>query len=118
MMLALPCFAAIAWWLRRREPRLGARDWAGVVALGFIGYYAASFLDFIGLQYVGAGVGRLVLFLYPTPVLLLSFLFLGKPASRREVLALRLRSAGIALVLSNQIDTSPKGRLFVLGVLL
>src|SRR5205807_1420344 len=61
MMLALPFFAAIAWWLRGREPRLGARDWAGVVALGFIGYYAASFLDFIGLQYVGAGVGRLVL---------------------------------------------------------
>src|SRR5216684_443661 len=55
MMLALPFFAAIAWWLRGQQPRLGARDWAGVVALGFIGYYAASFLDFIGLQYVGAG---------------------------------------------------------------
>jgi len=74
MMLALPFFAAIAWWLRGQQPRLGARDWAGVVTLGFIGYYAASFLDFIGLQYVGAGVGRLVLFLYPTLVLLLSFL--------------------------------------------
>src|SRR5216684_2004352 len=87
MMLALPFFAAIAWWLR-------------------------------GLQYVGAGVGRLVLFLYPTLVLLLSFLFLAKPASRREVLALVLSYAGIALVLSNQIDTTPEGRLFVLGVLL
>ena len=118
MMLALPFFAAIAWWLRGQQPRLGARDWAGVVALGFIGYYAASFLDFIGLQYVGAGVGRLVLFLYPTLVLLLSFLFLAKPASRREVLALVLSYAGIALVLSNQVDTTPEGRLFVLGVLL
>src|SRR6266480_2151496 len=118
MMLALPFFAAIAWWLRGQQPRLGARDWAGVVALGFIGYYAASFLDFIGLQYVGAGVGRLVLFLYPTLVLLLSFLFLAKPASRREVLALVLSYAGIALVLSNQVDATPEGRLFVLGVLL
>src|SRR6266436_628131 len=118
MMLALPFFAAIAWWLRGQQPRLGARGWAGVVTLGCIGYYAASFLDFIGLQYVGAGVGRLVLFLYPTLVLLLSFLFLAKPASRREVLALVLSYAGIALVLSNQIDTTPEGRLFVLGVLL
>src|SRR2546427_12329036 len=118
MMLALPFFAAIAWWLRGQQPRLGARDWAGVVGLGCIGYYAASFLDFIGLQYVGAGVGRLVLFLYPTLVLLLSFLFLAKPASRREVLALVLSYAGIALVVSNQIDTTPEGRLFVLGVLL
>src|SRR5437588_4795919 len=118
MMLALPCFAAIAWWLRGREPRLGARDWAGVVALGFTGYYAASFLDFIGLQYVGAAVGRLALFLYPTLVLLLSFVFLGKPGSRREVLALVLSYAGIALVVSNHIDTTPQGSLFVLGVLL
>jgi len=102
----------------RAAAALGARDWAGVVALGCIGYYAASFLDFIGLQYVGAGVGRLVLFLYPTLVLLLSFLFLAKPASRREVLALVLSYAGIALVLSNQVDTTPEGRLFVLGVLL
>src|SRR3979490_10990 len=118
MMLALPFFAAIAWWLRRQRPRLGARDWAGVATLGFIGYYAASFLDFIGLQYVGAGVGRLVLFLYPTLVLLLSFLFLAKPASHREVLALALSYAGIALVVSSQIDPPPEGRLFVLGVLL
>src|SRR4030081_2837630 len=78
MVLALPFFAAIAWWLRGQQPRLGARDVAGVAALGFIGYYAASFLDFIGLQYVGAGVGRLIMFLYPTPVLLFSFLFLHK----------------------------------------
>src|SRR5947207_15958718 len=58
MMLALPFFAAIAWWLRGQQPRLGARDWAGVVALGFIGYYAASFLCFLGLQHLRAGVGR------------------------------------------------------------
>src|SRR5207249_11780669 len=57
-------------------------------------------------------------FLYPTLVLLLSFLFLAKPASRREVLALVLSYAGIALVLSNQVDTTPEGKLFVLGVLL
>ena len=40
----------------------------------------ASFLDFLGLQYVGAGVGRLILFLYPTMVLLLAFLFLQEDA--------------------------------------
>src|SRR5438270_11279815 len=68
MTISLPFFLAVAWWLRRDEPRLTARDWTAVATLGFIGYYAASFLDFIGLQYVGAGVGRLVLFLYPTLV--------------------------------------------------
>ena len=69
MTISLPFFAVIGWWLRDQEPRLTRRDWAGVAGLGFLGYYLASFLDFIGLQYVGAGIGRLILFLYPTLVL-------------------------------------------------
>jgi drug/metabolite transporter (DMT)-like permease len=118
MTLALPFFVAIGWWLRGQEPRLTARDWAGVAGLGFIGYYAASFLDFIGLQYVGAGVGRLILFLYPTLVLLLSFFFLQKSPARRQIAALILSYAGIALVVSDQVGGTPGGRLFLFGVLL
>jgi drug/metabolite transporter (DMT)-like permease len=118
MSLALPFFVVIAFFLRGKEPRLTARDWAGIAGLGFIGYYAASFLDFIGLQYIGAGVGRLIMFLYPTLVVLLSFVFLRKAPSRRELLALALCYAGIALVVSNQAGGGAEGRLFVFGVLL
>ena len=116
MALSLPFFLAIAWWLRNAEPRLSARDWAAVAGLGFLGYYAASFLDFVGLQWVGAGVGRLILYLFPTLVVLLSFLFLGKKPGLRELAALVLSYAGIALVLSNQI--AAEGRLFALGAAL
>ncbi|MCD6041731.1 MAG: multidrug transporter permease [Burkholderiales bacterium] len=118
MVLAFPFFFAIAWWLRRQEPRLTARDWAALGGLGFLGYYGASFLDIIGLQWVGAGVGRLILFLFPTMVVLLSFLFLKKPPTLRELVALVLSYAGIALVVSNQIEGTPQGRLFAFGVLL
>jgi drug/metabolite transporter (DMT)-like permease len=118
MSLSLPFFAAVGWWLRGREPRISTRDWAAIAGLGLVGYYAASFLDFIGLQYVGAGVGRLILFLYPTLVLLLSFLFLGKRPGVRELAALVMSYAGIALVVSDQIGAGGQGRLFVLGVLL
>ncbi len=118
MALSLPFFLAVGWWLRRDEPRLAPRDWAAVAGLGFLGYYGASFLDFIGLQWVGAGVGRLILFLFPTLVLLLSFLFLHKTPTRREIAALLLSYAGIALVVSNQIGASAEGRLFLFGVLL
>lgn len=116
MMLSLPFFAAIGWWLRRQQPALTARDWAGVAGLGVLGYYAASFLDFLGLQYVGAGVGRLILFLFPTLVLLLSFLFLRKAPTARELFALVLSYAGIVLVVSNQV--TGEGKLFVFGALL
>ena len=117
MTLSLPFFLAIGWWLRREEPRLSGRDWTNVALLGFVGYYAASFLDFIGLQYVGAGVGRLILFLFPTLVVLLSFFFLDKSATRREIAALALSYAGIALVVSHQVAPSTQGRLFLFGAL-
>jgi len=118
MALSLPFFLVIAWWLRKQRPTLTGRDWAAVAGLGFLGYYAASFLDFIGLQYVGAGVGRLILFLYPTLVLSLSFFFLKKTPSRREIASLVMSYAGIALVVSDQVDTSREGKLFLFGVLL
>ncbi len=116
MALSLPFFLVIGWWLRNQEPRLTKRDWAAVAGLGFLGYYAASFLDFIGLQWVGAGVGRLILYLFPTLVLLLSFLFLHKKPTWREIAALVLSYAGIALVLSNQLGI--ESRLFALGAAL
>jgi drug/metabolite transporter (DMT)-like permease len=118
MTLSLPFFAAVGWWLRNRQPRISGRDWAAIAVLGFLGYYGASLLDFIGLQYVGAGVGRLILFLYPTLVLLLSFLSFGKRPGRRELAAAVVSYAGIALVLSSQAGGGEQGRLFVLGALL
>jgi drug/metabolite transporter (DMT)-like permease len=117
MTISLPFFLVVAWWLRRSEPRLTARDWAAVATLGFIGYYAASFLDFIGLQYVGAGIGRLILYLYPTLVLLISFLFLHRRPTRRQLGALVITYAGVALILSSQAHGGAEGRLFMLGAL-
>ena len=118
MTLSLPFFIAVAWWLRGQEPRLSARDWAAVAGLGFIGYYAASFLDFIGLQYIGAGVGRLILYLYPTLVLLISFLFLAKRPTRRQLAALVITYGGVALIISSQAHGGAEGKLFMLGALL
>jgi drug/metabolite transporter (DMT)-like permease len=118
MVISLPFFFAAAWWLRGSGLRLTPRDWAAVAGLGLLGYYLASFLDFVGLQYVGAGVGRLILFLYPTLVLALSFVFLRRRPSARQVTALILTYVGVALVVSDQVGATPQGRLFLLGVLL
>jgi drug/metabolite transporter (DMT)-like permease len=122
MVLSLPFFIAIAVWLKSRETaqttKLTGKDWLAIAGLGFVGYYLASFLDFLGLQYVGAGLGRLILFLYPTMVLLLSFVFLRKAPTRRELAALVISYTGIAFVLSNRFGGGIEGQLFLLGVLL
>lgn len=117
MALSLPFFAAVAWWLRN-EPPLARRDWAGIVGLGFLGYYLASLLDFLGLQYVPAGHGRLIMFLYPTLVVILSALFLGKRPMARELAALAVTYTGIALVLSQQLGAPTEHRLFFFGAAL
>ncbi len=104
MTVALPFFAVIAVWQGRRQLQLplSRRDAIAVALLGFIGYYLSSFLDFLGLQYISAGLGRLVLFLYPTVVLALSALFLGKTPRPRELIAFAVCYAGLALVLLNE----------------
>ena len=117
MTLSLPFFMAIAWWMRGGGA-VARRDWLRIVALGFLGYYLASLLDFLGLQYVSAGVGRLIMFLYPTLVLALSAVFLDRRPTRSELAALAITYSGIALVLSSQIAGAPESRLFALGALL
>ncbi|HEY5292879.1 MAG TPA: DMT family transporter [Burkholderiales bacterium] len=118
MVFALPFFVATAFWVRRDTARtpLTRRDWWAVLYLGFLGYYLASFLDFLGLQYISAGLGRLLLFLYPTITVLLSALFLGKYVSRRDIVALVISYAGLALVLSQGF--AGENRNLMLGALL
>ena len=107
MVFALPFFLIAAAWARGKGAggHLSRRDIALVVGLGILGYYAASFLDFLGLQYVSAGLGRLILFLYPTVVLALSAAFLGRRIMARDVGALVLSYAGLALVLSGDLSS-------------
>ena len=108
MVYAAPFFLAMAWWTSRlpNTRRLSRADWKSLVLLGFIGYYLSSLLDFMGLAYITAALERLVLYLYPTIVVVLSALMLGKPITRRMVMALTLSYAGIALVFVHDLHVS------------
>ena len=103
MLFSLPFFLLAAAWAGRDRARAPVTrgDGRAIVFLGFIGYYFASFVDFLGLQYISAGLGRLILFLYPTLVVALSLAFLHKRPSAREIAALLVGYSGLALVLAN-----------------
>lgn len=103
MLFALPLFVALAWWAGRGKRRLTGRDWRAVGALGFSGYYLASFLDFLGLQYVSASLERLILYLSPTLVLLLGRVLFERPVGIRQVLALLLSYSGLLLVFGQEL---------------
>jgi drug/metabolite transporter (DMT)-like permease len=111
MLYAAPLFVILAWWSARGQvAALDAGDWRRLAWLGFIGYYLASLFDFLGLSYVSAALERLVLFLYPTLVVLLSALLLGKPVTRRAVLALLLSYTGILLVFVHDLGAAGSPR--------
>ena len=106
MVFSVPFFIAAALWVRSgAEHRpLAGRELASVVGLGILAYYGASFLDFLALQYIPAGLGRLLLFTYPTIVVLLSAALLGKRVTGREVVALVVTYAGLMLVFAHSLD--------------
>lgn len=118
MMLSLPFFAAVGWMQSRKArqgliPRLSRKEALQLVVLGFIGYYLSSYLDFLGLQYISAGLERLILFLSPTFVLLISALYLKRPVSNRQWFALGLSYLGVVFVFLQ--DLSFGGSAVLLG---
>jgi drug/metabolite transporter (DMT)-like permease len=100
MLASLPLFLLLAWWGRRQaegsvRESLSRKDIWLTLWLGFVGYYLASFLDFLGLQYISAALERLIVFSTPTIVVALSWLFFRKPITQRVVLALVVSYTGI-----------------------
>jgi drug/metabolite transporter (DMT)-like permease len=90
--------------LQRREPRVLSRgDWGELLLLGAFGYYLASYLDFLGLHYISAALERIVLFVYPTLVVLLTAILLGKPVTHRTALLLLTAYAGVALAVAPDV---------------
>lgn len=104
MIFSLPVFAAVAVWKMRTGPALSAADRWRLVGLGLVGYYLSSFLDFLGLQYITVGLERLILFLTPTFVLLISSTILKHHISRRQWLALLTSYCGIVFVFLHDLD--------------
>ena len=103
MLFALPLFLALAWWAGRGKPALTRRDVAVVIGLGFCGYYLASFLDFAGLQYISAGLERLILYLNPTLVLGLSILLFKRRVTVAQGVALAVSYCGVLVVFVHEI---------------
>ncbi|MET0756239.1 MAG: DMT family transporter [Pseudoxanthomonas sp.] len=111
MLVALPFFALMACWARRDAQRFRLRggDRWKVIGLGFSGYYLASFLDFAGLEYITATLERLILYLTPTLVLLIGALAFKRRPAARQLLALAISYAGVALAFAHDLELGGDG---------
>ncbi len=110
MLFSLPFYLVAVWLVSRREnvQPLSRKDWLKILAMGVLGYYLSSLFDFIGLQYISAGLERLILFLYPTFTVLINTFFFKTKLNRIQFIALMLTYLGIGIAYFGelQIDTS------------
>ncbi|NMM26476.1 MAG: DMT family transporter [Glaciimonas sp.] len=119
MLFSVPVFAGVAIWQGWSAAPLSNPDRIRIAVLGLLGYYLASFLDFLGLQHISAGLERLILFLTPSFVLLLSMLIFKKRISRFEWGALAVSYTGTVFVFMHDVSSGGNnvwlGGAFVLG---
>lgn len=108
MAFALPFFMAMGWWasLHACPVTLTSKDWMSLILLAVAGGYGSMWLNFEGLQYVSAGLERVILFLYPTLVVVMGASFLKQPITRREWFAMIVSYAGVVLVVWHDIEHS------------
>lgn len=98
MGFSLPCFLAIAWWLERRAATpMSGRQRLVAMALGVVGYHGATWFDFQALRFIDVALERMVLYIYPTLVVLMGVALGRQRLTRRMVLALLATYAGVAL---------------------
>ncbi|MCB0558910.1 MAG: DMT family transporter [Lewinellaceae bacterium] len=118
MLFSLPFFLLVASLSGRQKKYRGhplsRKDGLQILFLGVVGYYLASLLDFLGLQYVTASLERLILFVYPTLVLLIGATVFREPVTRRQLGALVLTYLGISIAFSEGFLLSGDQH-FVLG---
>ena len=120
MLFSFPVFAAVAVWKMRSEAPLSPADRWRIAGLGLVGYYLSSYLDFLGLQYISVGLERLILFLTPTFVLVITATFFKRRIAPVQWGALALSYCGIVLVFMHdlaggQAASTALGSLFLLG---
>ena len=113
MVFSLPFYAGVALLVssQKNNVRMTGQQWLLVIIVGMLGYYVSSLLDFIGLQYVSAGLERLLLFLYPSFVVFINAIFFKQRITGIQKWALLLTYLGIAIAYAGEltIDASRQG---------
>lgn len=105
MVFAIPFYLGVLFYLTKtkKPPPLAKIDYIWIVALGILGYYLASFFDFYGLKFITASLERLILFIYPTLVVLISALVFKKRITPTQTLAIVLTYIGILIIVIDDL---------------
>lgn len=123
MLFSLPFFLIIGLMTlsksKSSQVNLKKNKWK-VAILGLLGYYIASYLDLEGLRYIDASLERIILFIYPTLVIIFSYLIYKIPIKHIQIVAIVMTYVGIIIAYRANMDVSQSeevvtGASYVLG---
>lgn len=106
MIFSIPFFLVSAFISSSKKDnvKFTTRQWVYIAFIGCLGYYVSSLLDFLGLQYISAGMERLILFMYPTIVVLMSAIILKEKIKTKQWVALVLTYAGLLVAFTGEVS--------------
>ena len=108
MLFSFPFYLVIAVFYSKQENPgvIVKNDYVWLAFFGMVGYYLSSYFDFVGLVYIKASLERIILFLYPTLILIFNKLFLKKPISFTQAIAIFLTYIGIVITFWGEVVIS------------
>lgn len=112
MLLSLPFYIGVFVWAIRKTPSLTSpvkKHFISVMGIGFLGYYLSSYFDLEGLTYISSQLERLLLFTYPTVVVILSWLVFGNRINKQVIGALILAYSGVFVLFYHDLGKQGEG---------
>ncbi|TSE05323.1 DMT family transporter [Aquimarina algiphila] len=119
MVFSLPVYLVIAFFNKPvQKEKIKIKDYSWIVFFGFVGYYLASYFDFLGLQFIKAGLERIILFLYPTLVIIISRVFLKNIITRQQLAAILITYIGVIITFWGELQMETETNNITLGAML
>ncbi|PSW43805.1 EamA family transporter [Photobacterium leiognathi subsp. mandapamensis] len=111
-IMALRAFSSVPiyiimmfWLLRETENRTNFKRYGvAASAVGILGYYLASYLDIAAMAYISAQLERLLIFLFPSFVVLISWIVLKQTPVKGTFKAIFLGYIGVALIVFHDMN--------------
>ncbi len=116
MLIAFPFYLVVLYISRPKiKGAILTSHYLWAIAMGVLGYYMSSLFDFIGLQYVSAGIERIILFVYPTLAVVINRIIFKVAISKRQWLSILITYIGIGIAYWGEFHLMPNSSLFVFG---
>lgn len=115
MWLALPFYLGMLFFQRHNFGLIRQHS-LSILALGFLGYFLSSYLDLLALNFISAQAERIILYAYPSLVVLMMAMYEKRLPGLRVIIAMALVYLGLIVLLPGELNLS--GSYFGLGLML